>query len=195
MKTIFTMLASVLVFTALAEPVRITGFESKDGRFSKVSASGNAASEVISSDDVPEGTCALKITFGGRNDIAKNMKHWGFVRIPLPVKKIPQGAKVIRFWVKGTPAKGYGVLVRLGKFFHRGTQNDKNAWIDFADGDWFQYECALKDFIPEKKDAGNGGLKDFSGISHLTIFAIADWQIKAPNRKEQVFFIDLVEVE
>lgn len=195
MKKIFVALASAVVFTALAEPVRMTGFESRDGRFSKTSASGNAAGEVISSDDVPEGTCALKITFGGRNDIAKNMKHWGFVRIPLPVKKIPQGARVIRFWVKGTPAKGFGILVRLGKFLHRGTQNDKSAWIDFADGDWFQYECALKDFVPDRKDAGTAGLKDFSGISHLTIFAIADWQVAAAKRKEQVLFIDLVEVE
>ena len=195
MKTIFMLLASAVVLTAMAEPVRVTGFESRDGRFSKVSVSGNAAGEVISSDDVPEGTCALKISFGGRKDIAKNMKHWGFVRIPLPVKKIPQGAKVIRFWVKGTPVKGYGILVRLGKFIHRGTQNDKRAWIDFGDGDWFQYECSLQDFIPDRKDAGKAGLKDFSGINNLTIFGIADWQIKAPNRKEQVFFIDLVEVE
>ena len=196
MKNLLLSLALCLTAGLFAEPVRITGFEDNERQWKSANGkSGNALFTRISAGELPDGKHALEISFGGRKDIAPKMRHWGNVSFILPAKKIPAGAKVIRFWIKGKNTRGYGIIVRLGNYIHMGTQNEKKAWIDFADGEWFQYECALKDFVPANKNVKEKQLTSFKGINYLTLSAVGDWRVKAPNRQEQKFYVDLIEVE
>lgn len=196
MKKLSVSVFFLLAAAVLAAPVRITGFEDSDGRRKTAhGASGNALFSRTAGEELPEGRYALELKFGGRKDVAPRMRHWGNVSIYLPAALIPAGAKVIRFWVKGTPAKGYGIVIRLGRFIHMAGQNDRKAWIDFADGEWFQYECALKNFIPENPKVKQKSLTSLKGINYLTFSAVGDWRIKGSDRKEQKLYIDLIEVE
>lgn len=196
MKKILLTLALSLAAAVFAEPVRITGFEDNEKQWKSANGkSGNALFARHTAEGLPDGKYALELSFGTRKDISPKMRHWGNISFILPAKKIPADAKVIRFWIKGKNTKGYGIIVRLGKFIHMGTQNDKKAWIDFADGEWFQYECALKDFVPADKNVKEKALTSFKGINYLTISAIGDWRVKGPDRQEQKFYIDLIEVE
>ena len=196
MKKLLLSLTFCLAAAVFAEPVRITGFEDNEKQWKSANGkSGNASFARYTAEGLPDGRYALELSFGHRKDIAPKMRHWGNVSFILPAKKIPADAKVIRFWIKGKPAKGYGIIVRLGQFIHMGTQNDKKAWIDFADGEWFQYECALKDFVPAGQNVKEKALTSFKGINYLTVSAIGDWRVKGPDRQEQKFYIDLIEVE
>ena len=148
MKNLLLSLALCLTAGLFAEPVRITGFEDNERQWKSANGkSGNALFTRISGGELPDGKHALEISFGGQKDIAPKMRHWGNVSFILPAKKIPADSKVIRFWIKGKNTKGYGIIVRLGNYIHMGTQNDKKAWIDFADGVIFIYDYFCFHFL------------------------------------------------